>query len=120
MSFYDIAPFQFVRKGEEEASYPSLFLRFLSELPSGCRVIDVGCGAGRDLVGIGSRGVAAIGADISMVSLQLAAATAPIVKADALRLPFGDGVADGVVLDGVAHHTGDAEKCVRESARVLR
>lgn len=64
-------------------------------LPTGSRVVDIACGTGdlcRDLT---NRGLRPIGLDLSHGMLVAARTDAPLVEADALRLPFPTGTIDG-------------------------
>ena len=73
--------------------------RFVDLLPSKTgRVLDAGCGAGRDLESLRSRGLKPIGVDLSTGLLREAQrrTTAPLIQGDLRRLPFADGVMDGV------------------------
>lgn len=77
----------------------------------GCqRILDLGCGAGRDTLCLAESGVQVIGLDASRSGLALArqrAAASPgqlsWVEGDARRLPFPDGSFDGVYCFGLLH-----------------
>lgn len=81
-------------------------------------VLDVGCGHG----GFAARLPPAarwIGVDAS--SSMLAEVTArPVVRADALRLPFRDGSVGGVVCRNMLYHFDDPAEVIAEARRVLR
>jgi demethylmenaquinone methyltransferase/2-methoxy-6-polyprenyl-1,4-benzoquinol methylase len=65
-------------------------------LPSRSVVLDIACGTGdlcRELQRVDHRPV---GADLSLGMLRAARTTAPLVQADALRLPLPDASVDGV------------------------
>ena len=119
MTLYDESPFDFVDPGSEESSYPELFKRFLDQLPKSSVVLDVGCGPGRDLAGAVARRKTTFGIDQSLFSVKRARRFAPVVCADATRLPVRSRSANGVILDGVAHHTRDPFSSLAEAARVL-
>ena len=106
--------------------------RFLTE---GDRVLEVGCGYGRNLValaGLPARSV--VGCDVSADELRAArerTATLPdaarhrlsLVRQEHYRLPFKDGTFDLVILWQVLEHVfGEAEKrrVLAECVRVLR
>jgi demethylmenaquinone methyltransferase/2-methoxy-6-polyprenyl-1,4-benzoquinol methylase len=89
-------------------------------LPTGSRVLDLAAGTGdlcRDLAAAGHR---PIGVDLSFGMLAAARTTAPLVQADALRLPVADGVADGVTCGFALRNFVDLEAFVVELARVVR
>jgi demethylmenaquinone methyltransferase/2-methoxy-6-polyprenyl-1,4-benzoquinol methylase len=89
-------------------------------LPPGSRVLDLAAGTGdlcRDLAAAGHR---PIGADLSYGMLAAARTDAPLLQADALRLPVPDGVADGVTCGFALRNFVDLEAFVTELARVVR
>lgn len=63
-------------------------------LSSRARVLDVGCGPGRDLAWFAGRGFEAIGLDRSAAMLAAATRVAPTVRADARRIPLRDACLD--------------------------
>ncbi|MFN2586615.1 MAG: class I SAM-dependent methyltransferase [Actinomycetota bacterium] len=79
------------------------FLLDLLRLPSGSRVLDVGCGPGRHAVALAAAGLAVTGVDVSRRFLDLAAAAArgagvgaSFFHVDARQMPF-DGEFDAVI-----------------------
>ncbi|GAB4542310.1 MAG: hypothetical protein Kow0063_34120 [Anaerolineae bacterium] len=72
--------------------------RFCACLRPGARVVDVGCGPGRDLLKLARRGFWAVGVDRSagMLRQALAQGATNLVQADARALPFAQGALDGV------------------------
>ena len=98
---------------------------------AGETVVDVGCGAGTDLllaarrVGPGGR---AIGIDMTEAMRALAAASAAALgldhlevrDGDAQRLPVADAAADLVISNGVINLTTDKLEAFAEIFRVLR
>jgi SAM-dependent methyltransferase len=90
-------------------------------------VLDIGCGAGLDLVRFARAGARAFGVELSDNALALArehlAATrqrAALVQADGGRLPFRDRSFDLVICLAVLPFARDAAAIVAEAARVLR
>lgn len=89
-------------------------------LDPGSRVLDVACGTGdlcRDLVRAGHR---PIGVDFSHGMLAAARTGAPLVNADALELPFGDGSIDGLTCGFALRNFVELTPMLAESARVTR
>lgn len=124
-TFYDHYPFDWVQ-GYSPEELRSVLSPLLAETIDGLRgdelVLDVGCGAGRVLGYLAKRGVRCAGLDISRESVRRATQRSerPGAVGDNLRLPVRDGVADVVISDGVAHHTGDPRAAIREDARVMK
>ena len=90
------------------------------ELPPGGRVVDVAAGTGdlcRELRAAGHRPV---GVDLSWGMLAQARTDAPLVQADALRLPLVDGAVDGVTCGFALRNVADLTALLRELARVIR
>jgi demethylmenaquinone methyltransferase/2-methoxy-6-polyprenyl-1,4-benzoquinol methylase len=89
-------------------------------LPAGSLVLDLAAGTGdlcRDLEAAGHRPV---GVDLSYGMLAAARTGAPLVQADALRLPVGDGIADGVTCGFALRNFVDLPAFAAELARVVR
>jgi demethylmenaquinone methyltransferase / 2-methoxy-6-polyprenyl-1,4-benzoquinol methylase len=90
------------------------------DLRPGAAVLDLACGTGdlcRELSAVGLR---PIGADLSLGMLAAARTDAPLVQGDALRLPFPDGVVDGVTCGFALRNFVDLEAFLGEVARVVR
>jgi SAM-dependent methyltransferase len=95
---------------------------------AGLDVVEVGCGAAQGTRWAVRRGARAIGVDLSAGMLarsrELDARTgvaAPVVQADATRLPLADAVADlAFTAYGALPFVEDAGAVLREVARVLR
>jgi demethylmenaquinone methyltransferase/2-methoxy-6-polyprenyl-1,4-benzoquinol methylase len=89
-------------------------------LPEGSQVLDLAAGTGdlcRDLQAAGHRPV---GVDLSYGMLAAARTDAPLVQADALRLPVADGIADGVTCGFALRNFVDLPAFAAELARVVR
>ncbi len=86
------------------------------------RVLEVGCGEGRQLTAIGHRFPSAdlIGLDLPDVELEEAwgGVRSHMVQASALDLPFDDNAFDLVMAIEVLEHLPDPERAVQEIARV--
>lgn len=94
---------------------------------SGRQVLEVGCGAGVDLVRFARGGALVTGVDISSSAIRLAeanlaqqAVTADLRVADGERLPFADASFDLVFAHGVVQYTANPQALVDEVRRVLR
>jgi SAM-dependent methyltransferase len=93
----------------------------------GKRVLDVGCGAGTDLVRFAKGGAVVTGVDISESAIELARANvaqqglaADLRVADGEHLPFDGGTFDFVFAHGVVQYTPDGRALVEECRRVLK
>jgi demethylmenaquinone methyltransferase/2-methoxy-6-polyprenyl-1,4-benzoquinol methylase len=89
-------------------------------LPPGSRVLDLAAGTGdlcRDLQAAGHR---PIGVDLSFGMLAAARTTAPLVHADALRLPVPDGATDGATCGFALRNFVDLAAFLGELGRVVR
>jgi ubiquinone/menaquinone biosynthesis C-methylase UbiE len=95
---------------------------------AGCRLLEVGCGIGTDLLRFARGGARVTGVDLSQTAIDLALANFEQhqVAADDLRvanaeaLPFPDATFDVVYGHGVIQYTADAPRLIRECHRVLR
>jgi SAM-dependent methyltransferase len=100
-------------------------------LPAGARVVDIGSGAGTDLL-LAARHVGpsgrAIGIDMTAEMRDCARAGARecglthvvVLEADATSLPLDDGSVDVVISNGVLNLVPEKERAFAEIARVLR
>jgi tellurite methyltransferase len=99
----------------------------------GSRVLDAGCGGGRNLVYLLRQGYDVLGADADPAAVdhvrRLAASLAPdlpagnLVVAPVERMPFPDNTADVVLSSAVLHFASDDRQfdaMVREMWRVLK
>jgi len=96
---------------------------WLSGLPAGARVADLGCGSGTFTTLLASAGYDCIGLDISAKLIAVGRQKYPgigFVAGDIERLPLPDASVDGVLLSGVVHHFPDPSRCAAEVFRVLR
>jgi arsenite methyltransferase len=103
----------------------------IAPLPVGARVVDIGSGAGTDLLlaarHVGSCG-RAIGIDMTAEMRERARAGArdcglahvDVLEADATSLPLDDGSVDVVISNGVLNLVPEKERAFAEIARVLR
>lgn len=93
-----------------------------TEIPAGCRVLDVGCGTGRLLSLLAERGAVGSGVEIAPEMVKVAQRANPqmeIRQGTAENLPFGDSTFDLVVTCLAYHHMDAPERFLAETARVL-
>jgi SAM-dependent methyltransferase len=93
----------------------------------GKRVLEVGCGAGTDLVRFARGGAIVTGVDLAPSAIALArqnfaqqGLTADLREADGEQLPFDDGSFDLVYAHGVVQYTSNPAALVNECHRVLK
>ncbi|MCG5494762.1 class I SAM-dependent methyltransferase [Ectothiorhodospira variabilis] len=90
----------------------------------GARWLDVGCGAGSYTRYLAEQGVAPLGADYSLPSVQKARlrseAAIEWMVADATRLPLKPGTMDGVMCFGVMQALSGPEQAVTELVAATR
>jgi ubiquinone/menaquinone biosynthesis C-methylase UbiE len=93
----------------------------------GQRLLEIGCGAGIDLVRFARGGAKVTGIDLAPVSIDLAqvnvsqrglAATLHVMDGEAMTFP--DNSFDIVYMHGVLQYTADPAKMIGEAYRVLR
>ncbi len=98
--------------------------RLCDAVPPGGGVVDLGCGPGHDLDRLTSRGLTAVGVDLSLGMLRRAAARAPgrLVAGDLRALPLRDGSCHGVWSSYALLHLSDDDLGVAlaQVHRVLR
>ncbi len=89
--------------------------------------LDMGCGSGAMLLDLASRGVAAVGFDISPLMLRAAdnlfkahGGRADLSLNDIENTPYGDGAFSLVVCSGVIEYLRRDDAALREMSRVLR
>jgi ubiquinone/menaquinone biosynthesis C-methylase UbiE len=98
--------------------------RFAAALRTGARVLDLGCGHGRDAAFLTDQGLAVVGADLSpgMLAQARRRTTAPLVESDMCALPFAADSFDGVWCNAALLHLpkADAPLALAEMRRALR
>ena len=92
----------------------------LLDLPAAALVADLACGTGDFCGELERAGHKAVGLDFSAGMLRHATTSAPLVRADVLRLPLVDGAVDGAVCGFALRNLADLETFFAELARVLR
>ena len=103
----------------------------VAAIEAGETVVDIGCGAGTDLLlaahKVGSRG-RAIGVDMTPAMAERARAGAramgfdhvEVRVGDALELPVESGTSDVVISNGVLNLTPDKDRAYSEAFRILK
>jgi SAM-dependent methyltransferase len=96
--------------------------RFIAHVPIGGRVLDAGCGPGRDLARFTAAGLTPVGVDLNPAFLAMAAEHAPVEPGDLRRLPFDADSFDGVWACASLVHLppADAATVLGELRRVTR
>ncbi len=89
-------------------------------LPRGSKVLDLACGTGDLCRALTDAGHEAIGADFSAGMLRAAHTDAPLLRADALVLPFADATFDGLTCGFALRNFASLSPVLTECARVIR
>lgn len=89
-------------------------------LANGSVVLDLACGTGDLCRGLAAAGLSPVGMDLSFGMLAAARTDAPLVHADALRLPVPDGSVDGVTCGFALRNFVELGPFFAELARVVR
>ena len=92
----------------------------LLDLPPPARVADLACGTGDFCGELERAGLEAVGVDFSAGMLRHATTSAPLLRADVLRLPLADGRVDGAVCGFALRNLADQGAFYAELARVVR
>jgi demethylmenaquinone methyltransferase/2-methoxy-6-polyprenyl-1,4-benzoquinol methylase len=90
------------------------------DLAPGQRVLDLACGTGDLCRELHRAGLVPVGVDRSAGMLASARTSAPLIRGDALRLPFRDGALDGIVCGFALRNFAELVPVLIECARVLR
>lgn len=98
-------------------------------LEAGLRVLDVGCGTGRQILPMARRGLKVVGVDLSEEMLGLAQSKLSaeglvplvnLIRADAETMPLREQIFDACVMVGTLHHLPQPEAGVLEAAQKIR
>jgi SAM-dependent methyltransferase len=132
LDYYSVHAAQVAQRYEEAPS--SLGPRFASSFPAGGRVLDIGCGSGRDLAELARQGFDPFGVDGTPEFVQLAQQYHPELKGKVTHgllpdfpVPF-DGEFDGVLCCAVLMHIDSTElfnaaltikRCLKVNGRLL-
>lgn len=119
---YDVIAPAFAEQTKNISSYVrEAAAQFAAELGPGARVVDVGCGPGRDTVLLREVGLEVTGLDLSMGMLRVNG-TPGVVQADMRALPLHDGSVAGVWCQAAFLHIpkSEAATVLGEFVRVIR
>lgn len=97
--------------------------RTLGQFVCGTDVLEVGCGTGRWLELVRTKGASPVGLDGSIGMLRVARqrdCRTPVLQGSAESLPFVDDSFDTIFVINALHHFPDPVDFIRESHRVLR
>ena len=95
--------------------------RRVLDLAPGQKALDVAAGTAVSTVGLAESGAWCVALDFSLGMLRKGSARpVPKVAADALRLPFGDGVFDAVTVSFGLRNMSDTVAALTELRRVVR
>jgi demethylmenaquinone methyltransferase / 2-methoxy-6-polyprenyl-1,4-benzoquinol methylase len=89
-------------------------------LAPGSTVLDLACGTGDLCRELQRSGLVAVGADRSAGMLAAARTTSPLMRGDALGLPFRTGALDGLVCGFALRNFAELPPVFAECVRVLR
>lgn len=89
-------------------------------LPGRSLVLDLACGTGDLCRELEAAGYRVVGMDFSHGMLRAARTGAPLVEADILRLPVGDGAVDGVTCGFAMRNVVSLSALFAEVARAVR
>lgn len=95
---------------------------FARERIAGRDVLEIACGSGFGLKSLEPLARSVAGGDVSSANLEQARvhASLPLVRLDAVRLPFRDCSVDVVVFFEAVYYVEDAAAVIRECRRVVR
>ncbi|HAX06181.1 MAG TPA: ubiquinone biosynthesis methyltransferase UbiE [Acidimicrobiaceae bacterium] len=90
------------------------------DLPAGSTVLDLACGTGDFCNDLLRYGLDPIGLDFSAGMLEAAKTDAPLIRADALRLPIPSNSVDGVTCGFALRNFTNLDEFFAEISRVLK
>jgi len=122
MAFYEREARRYAKLTLRMSMAPQL-AEFLRACPTG-RILDLGCGAGRDLRDMSAQGRDVLGLDRShrLAVLARSVSGAPVVVADLLRPPISSGVLAGIWSSASLLHLPREQVpyAISEASRMLR
>ncbi|QIO61589.1 class I SAM-dependent DNA methyltransferase [Rhizobium leguminosarum] len=121
--FYNENATRYAAAIEERSMMPHIE-RFTALLPPSAKLIDLGCGSGRDMKEFQKRGLPTVGLDASFELVRLARRTsgADVVVGELSELPFASSIFHGAWASASFLHLKDSEitTALREVDRVLK
>jgi SAM-dependent methyltransferase len=104
-NFYEAHAKEYFQATSSADLHP-LWHKLIERLKPGARILDLGCGSGRDLLYFSRHGYRVVGLDYSFNLLKLASefSSQPVVQADFRSLPFRSGVFDAAWAIGSLLH----------------
>jgi demethylmenaquinone methyltransferase / 2-methoxy-6-polyprenyl-1,4-benzoquinol methylase len=90
------------------------------QLSPGAKVLDLACGTGDLCRMLAKKGYRPVGVDRSAGMLAAQRTTAPLIRGDALVLPFRSNSVDGVVCGFALRNFSSLKPFLKECARVIR
>ncbi|RKO26115.1 class I SAM-dependent methyltransferase [Pseudarthrobacter phenanthrenivorans] len=128
-SWYDLHARSYAMRTWNLSDFPGLeadLNSFQAATLNGMPILDVGCGAGRDVEALAERGSSVIGVDLSLPLLRIARERCQnlpveLIHASALRLPLSSGSIGGIWSSGCLLHLtlSDIPLALKEMHRVL-
>lgn len=125
IDWYDKHAEEYAAAGYAKPPY-DLINQFINFLPNNPKILDAGCGAGRDTGLLHAKGADALGLDISKGLLQEARKRNPqitFIEGSFLDLPFDKEIFDGVWVHAALVHletVSEVKKAFSEFHRVLK
>ncbi|WP_084453285.1 class I SAM-dependent DNA methyltransferase [Roseateles chitosanitabidus] len=124
MRYYDEHATSYAEATRAQPLHPT-FDSFVKRLKMhGGPVLDLGCGAGRDLRALSQRGLSAVGFDASRPLLELATefSGCPVIQGDLRAIPFENEMFGGVWASASLLHLqrGDIPNVLLEVLRILQ
>lgn len=107
-------------------AHPEQIDQFVAKLHTNAKVLDAGCGAGRDTDLLSQKGLQVIGTDLSQGLLEEAKKAYPrltFVKGDLRELPFASNSFDGIWAHASLLHletVEDVKQALSEFSRVIK
>lgn len=94
----------------------------LPDLPPGARVLDLGCGNGKHLMPMKSRGWKVVGIDSAEEAVRICQEREDLIVGDACSLPFNNGTFDAVIGIHILGHLPERLRhlLIHEVRRILR
>ena len=98
--------------------------KFFEKIPTEIKVLDAGCGNGKNMIYLQNKGISVKGIDFSEKLLQICRnKNLDVEEADIRHLPFPDNSFDYVISIAVIHHLSkesDRHKAIKEMLRVCK